>query len=850
MADFVSWNDIFNGEYPTFAHRMENGKKENEKIQEHILLCEKYFYRIEKEKELPEIIHRFLMRHLPEGTVIQKKLEDFVYDMFRQVIPFHDFGKVNPQFQILKMGNKRMPVTRLEGLSGSEHSLFSAFLYLDYYLTRIEHSDFEDYIQDILFVFLWENAYVISRHHSNMDSLSSFIEKFDADDVLGELTEALGRNAIPGLKELQSFSKENLIKKAKRLRRIKKKFTRQQDIAGYFYVRFAYSVLVSCDYYATTEYMEDVEIESFGSICNGEDFSKPYADSKLVKEIKEYERESYGRNAENLKNCKDINVMRSEMYLDAEKMLQRYPNELIYFLEAPTGSGKSNTALNLSLQLLGTGKKIFYIYPFNTLVDQNKIILQDIFKHSEVKEQIVTVNSLTPIKGIHAKEDNTEEYYQKALLDRQFLNYPFILSTHVSFFETLFGNGRENLFSFVQLSGSVVILDEIQSYRNSIWAEIIIFLRECAFLMGMKIIIMSATLPGLEVLGGKECTVTRLIEDRNKYYKNPLFLERVKISYELLDQKMTMDTLLDQVKRHCTPNKKILVTFIRKDSAYEFYNRLLADEDINIPVNLITGDDSAYEREMILRPIREKKAGGLILVSTQVIEAGIDIDMDLGFKDISKLDSEEQFLGRINRSYKNDGMVYFFDMDKTERIYRDDYRTDEKFTLRQPRMREILRQKEFGDYYQEVLEVLRMQRNESTSSDGLERFFGETVKNLNFAMVADRMKLIEPDNRRMSLVLCRRLVMENGIILDGWEVWNQYLELLHNQTIPFARKQVELSEVRSKLNMFIYQVKWNQDLNYDGVCGELYCIRDGEQYFINGKLDRQSLESRGALFVD
>ena len=92
--------------------------------------------------------------------------------------------------------------------------------------------------------------------------------------------------------------------------------------------------------------------------------------------------------------------------------------------------------------------------------------------------------------------------------------------------------------------------------------------------------------------------------------------------------------------------------------------------------------------------------------------------------------------------------------------------------------------------------------------------------------------------------------MVNGIIMDGWEVWNQYLELLHNQTISFARKQVELSEVRSKLNMFIYQVKWNQDLNYDGVCGELYCIRDGEQYFINGKLDRKALESRGALFVD
>mgnify|MGYP000169888704 CR=1 FL=1 len=49
----------------------------------------------------------------------------------------------------------------------------------------------------------------------------------------------------------------------------------------------------------------------------------------------------------------------------------------------------------------------------------------------------------------------------------------------------------------------------------------------------------------------------------------------------------------------------------------------------------------------------------MILVATQVIEAGVDIDMDIGFKDISRLDSEEQFMGRINRSGKKDGVVYF-----------------------------------------------------------------------------------------------------------------------------------------------------------------------------------------------
>lgn len=70
------------------------------------------------------------------------------------------------------------------------------------------------------------------------------------------------------------------------------------------------------------------------------------------------------------------------------------------------------------------------------------------------------------------------------------------------------------------------------------------------------------------------------------------------------------------------------------------------------------------------------------------------------------------------------------------------------------------------------------------------------------------------------------------------------------QNHGFSEKQLKLSDVRSKLNNFIYQVKWNPDLNYSGVLGELYCIRDGEEYFENGKLNRKKLESQGVMFVD
>ena len=89
------------------------------------------------------------------------------------------------------------------------------------------------------------------------------------------------------------------------------------------------------------------------------------------------------------------------------------------------------------------------------------------------------VNSMKPIPMDRAKRKNDElQYYQEALLNRQFLNYPMILTTHVSLFDTMFGRRKESTFGFHQLANSVLVLDEIQSYRNSIWTEIILFLKD------------------------------------------------------------------------------------------------------------------------------------------------------------------------------------------------------------------------------------------------------------------------------------------------------------------------------------------------------------------------------------
>ena len=98
---------------------------------------------------------------------------------------------------------------------------------------------------------------------------------------------------------------------------------------------------------------------------------------------------------------------------------------------------------------------------------------------------------------------------------------------------------------------------------------------------------------------------------------------------------------------------------MQKDTADELY-KLLSDEADN--VQILTGDDNKYRRNEIIKMSKQDEP--IIIVATQTIEAGVDIDMDIGFKDISFIDGEEQFIGRINRSSKKKNCIaYFYNMD-------------------------------------------------------------------------------------------------------------------------------------------------------------------------------------------
>ena len=844
----IKWRNVLEEDIPIYAHRKNDNEKET--LEEHIVRCEKYLNKIWKEKKIETILDNIYNQFFQE-----KNLKPFFIELFQSAIYFHDMGKLNPKFQWEKMNNERFKDYKLEGLSGSSHSFLSAVIYLDYYTYLLENKEFRRDINctkqemKMMEVFVLIGTYAIMKHHGDLDQIEKLIEELDSPNT-GVLLNELQREKLKGYKGLQYFNEKNYKRKINFYLGYKQdNFCQEQDIICVLYLRLLYSTLVTCDYYSTTEYISEVECNDFESALNLSSLKEIYNNSKLIKEIRKYEREMQIPGIEKSSD-RAINSLRCEMFIEAEKNLKKEWGENIYFLEAPTGAGKSNIAMNLSFSLLKEKKKIIYIYPFNTLVDQNLINLYKIFGKEKVEKYITVVNSITPIKVDRTINEDSKEYYTKALLDRQFLNYPFLLSTHVTFFNTLFGNKQEDLFGFLQLSNSIVVLDEIQSYKIDIWAEIITLLQVYAKIMEIKIIIMSATLPQLSILDSHNRKVVNLIKNREVYFLNPIFKNRVKISYELLDRGIDIDVLFFHVKKSSMKKKKILVTFINKKTANKFYQKLKEDEEIKSQVELITGYDSSYEREKILEPIKSGKVTDIILVTTQVVEAGVDIDMDIGYKNIGKMDSDEQFLGRINRSNQNkEGIVYFFNIDAPKSIYKGDYRVGDDVTLKNEEIRKLLVNKDFSAYYKTILNFILKEKS-SARQDGYRNFFDTVVKNLKLKELSEHMKLIEENEYETSIVLCRNIKFEDGTNLNGWEIWEQYKEILENRTMDFVEKQVKLSYIRSKLSYFIYSISMrNGVVNYSDKIGELYCIFDGESYFKNGKLDVEQLTGEKISFI-
>ena len=833
----TKFEDIFDfqDKYKYLAHIKDNRE---ETLQEHTELANKYLKKIIEYKNLKPFFER-----IKNILNLKNQEEELYYKMIEDVVNFHDFGKVNSQFQIDKMLNEEIfkmeDKYNISGVLGSDHSLLSASMFIAYYFGKI--TDLIEIVETkkivILFEILFALSYVISKHHGNLDSFEEYIEKLSRNNDENILKELKNISVSNGGILLQAFLEKetitiffNFIETYISERKKKENISSHEAMSIFVFTKMMFSLLVASDYYSTNEFMQEIKYEDFGNMGNIDTIKKEYENSEIIKSIRDKEKNG-------IPNDEDINNFRTKIFLEAEKNLEKNKDSNIFFLEAPTGSGKSNTALNLSLKLLSENRrKIFYVYPFNTLVEQNMNTLKNIFgNNEEAIKNITVVNSITALTNKDSMDIPIEEY-SDILMDRQFLNYPFIVTTHVGIFNTLIGNTKEDCMPFYQLTNSVIVFDEIQAYKNTIWTEIIKILNSYAKLLNIKIIIMSATLPNLSYLLDEEekNNISKLIENRDEYFNNTIFKNRVKVNYDLLsEQKIEYEELLQHIIENSLNSQKILIEFISKNDAKKFYELCENNEDLNVnhEILILTGEDNKARRNSIIKKINSKYKK-IILISTQLIEAGVDIDVDVGYKNISGLDNEEQFLGRINRSCKKSGKAYFFYLTDAKKVYKNSVIIENKLNLFSDEMKDVLENKNFDVFYSKVLEILKRNVKEKINNDNFETI----IFNKKFRLLKERMKLIEEQDDKKTYFFNRTLTNEEieeiGENIDGSEVWERYVDILKEEN--YAKKIVELSKIREKMMYFLYEVKKNTELNYSDIKGSIIYIDDGDKYFTDG----------------
>lgn len=772
-----------------------------------------------------KVIYEFNKININVNHIIKECIEDdidsnVIINILDNVPVYHDYGKMSPYFQDYLKG-KYKKEDKIKS-----HSEASCIKYIndmfDKYVKnfKMDNKRKEIKAKRLICKFIINCSYNILKHHGNLSNV--------LDDNLFLENEIKYYNSNPKRFEFIDIDIKNL-EYIKTLDTKSVKF--KNPFASYLLFKLNYTMLIKADYLAVYKFMNGKELEDNKLTNNIELLKSNFNNNGVIKNIYKYEKGDI--------ELSEINSYRAKMFLESADNLINNINEYIFYLEAPTGSGKSTIAINLALNLVNdTFSRIIYVSPLNNISEQmyegtNKLL------SPENEDTIALINNRESII--------TTGEYSKDYLNYQTFNYPIVMTSHVKFFNILFGTNRKDLLALESFRNSIIILDEIQNYKNKLWIKFINSLTQISKFYNIKFVIMSATLPKMDKLIQNEnkMKTVNLIKNTDYYFK--FFRKRVEYDYSLLNkltknEKNTQEEVLNKIDEVIkTTNKhRILIETLSTTSCEEFYDYLKKYENQGFTVYKMLSITNLITRQYIIKGIQAKNTDGtyknkkIILIGTQCIEAGIDIDMNIGFKDISILDYDEQFIGRLERNFYDIGKCYFYDLSNEDYIYKDDYRIE--FNLKTSmEYRRLFENKEFNTYYQNNYEWL--EKKEMKDYDE----FNNKLNKLTYKDIAEDMQLINNDTYNF-LILGE---YDDGIsIYNSKKIFDEYLHI-KQEFMDYSEKQIKLKDIRKQLSNFTYSIN---TYNFkDGVILEqqegFYLVKDGVRFFNNtyyNKLTKQS----------
>lgn len=423
----------------------------------------------------------------------------------------------------------------------------------------------------------------------------------------------------------------------------------------------------------------------------------------------------------------------------------------LWTLTAPTGSGKTLAALAWALRRRAARSarghercRLIYALPFTSIIDQTVSVLESMYDDSTLDESVLSVHHHQAEPGVMAMrgEDSVARIWTEGW------RADVVCTTFVQIANALFHGTAADSRRFKNLTGGILILDEVQAIPVHLWRPFAEALTSLCKNSATDVLLMTATQPELFPRG----TATEIAPPDH----NPRVFDRYDLEVNLASQ-VGLEVVANDVERvlGTDDGQSCLVVLNTVREALEVFERLASRQTLAIPKLLHLSTNLRPKDRRHILDSRSRPRERVLLISTQVIEAGVDLTFDIVFRALAPLDSIIQASGRCNRHGSGKrGLVYVFEPSggSAERIYGSVHidvarsflgKQPRRFT--EPELRGLL-----AEYYRTL--------SERTSSRNSELIL-EAVKMMEFANLrgesvkeSDRDKrvlLIEEDGGRV-----------------------------------------------------------------------------------------------------
>lgn len=558
----------------------------------------------------------------------------------------HDMGKASMEFQQYILSNTGQINPDEDGYIDAEQKK-----------GKIDHSSAgAQYIFQILGSRTTEGkitaqalALCLASHHSGLidcispDGENTFSRRMEKNDDLTHLSEVL-----PSFLNVLGAKIDDLVSKKIEKQLVEKmqallergecnEFLDSQDTATFKHgllVRYLFSCLIDADRLDTADFEmpKNLALRNYGQY-------QPW--QTLIDRL-----DHHLTGFKNKKNKNHVDKIRQEVSqacLDFSRKARG-----VYQLNVPTGGGKTLSSLRFALNHAAFHKleHVFYIVPFTSIIDQNADEVRKILEDRDEKGQF-----LDKVVLEHHSNLTPEEESRRHNLLAQNWDAPIVFTTQIQFLEALFGHGTRGARRLHQLANSVIIFDEVQTIPVRCVHLFNLALRFLVHSCGSTVVLCTATQPLLDKVEPVTRSLPiksgcRIIQNEKEIYKQ---LKRVEVFDQRKIRGWSEQEITELANQEVKESGNVLIVVNTKDHARRLYQALKSDQNATL-YHLSTNMCPAHRLDTLEKiKAKLKEKAPIICVSTQLIEAGVDIDFGCVIRYMAGLDSIVQASGRCNR---------------------------------------------------------------------------------------------------------------------------------------------------------------------------------------------------------